>query len=47
VPNLPLHLSEEQLQQLQEVVDAARQGGYKDGLVGFLMVLFTLQQMNF
>lgn len=47
VPGSPIHLSEEQLQQLQEVVDAARQAGDRDGLVGFLMVLFTLQQMNF
>ena len=47
VPGSPIQLSEEQLQQLQEVVDAARQAGDRDGLVGFLMVLFTLQQMNF
>ena len=34
VPGSPIHLSEEQLQQLQEVVDAARQAGDRDGLVG-------------
>ena len=35
VPGSPIQLSEEQLQQLQEVVDAARQAGDRDGLVGF------------
>ena len=47
VPASPIHLSEDQLQQLQEVVDAARQAGDRDGLVGFLIVLHTLQQMNY
>ena len=47
VPGSPIHLSEEHLQQLQEVVDAARQAGDRDGLVRFLMVLFTLQKMNY
>lgn len=47
VPASPIHLSEEQLQQLEEVVDAARQAGDRDGLVGFLTVLHTLREIYY
>ena len=47
VPVSPIHPSEEQLQQLQELVDTAKQAGDRDGLVGFLTVLESLLQMNY
>ena len=47
VPDSPIQLPEEQVQQLQEMVDAGRQAGDKDGLAGFFAVLLTLQQTNY
>lgn len=47
VPDSPIHLTDEQVQQLQEVVYAFREAGDRDGLAAFLSVLHILQQMNY
>ena len=46
VPESPINVTEEQVNLLQEAVQAARELGDIDGVVGFLTVLHITQQQN-
>ena len=47
VPESPINITDEHAQYIQQIVHITKDAGNQDGIIAFLVILDTLQQMNY